>query len=386
MTADSTDRQEAPAPERPEAPARAAAPELTIVVPTFNERDNIRPLAALIDAALPGTAWELVFVDDDSPDGTAEEVRRLALADPRVRLIHRVGRRGLAGACIEGILSAVSPLVAVMDADLQHDERRLADMLAAFRADGTLDLVIGSRHAEGGSADAGFSRIRARGSEAATRLAKRLLKIEASDPMSGFFMVRRTSFHQVVLELQSQGFKILADMLSASRGRWKVAEVAYEFRARQHGQSKMDTAVALEFLGLLGARMTGGLVPIRFIMFVMVGFTGVFVQLAVVRLMLVFIPDHFAIAQSFGVLVAMTTNFMLNNALTYRDRSLSGMAFWRGLLSFYAVCFVGAVANVGVAESVHRIVPLWALASFVGAVVGALWNFVVSALVTWRAR
>ncbi|MCC6008679.1 MAG: glycosyltransferase family 2 protein [Rhodobacteraceae bacterium] len=387
MPADTTPAQTRPAKAARKRPSAAQpAPEVTIVVPTFNERENIRPLTDLVEAALPGVAWELAFVDDDSPDGTAEEVRALALEDPRVRLIHRVGRRGLAGACIEGILSSISPLVAVMDADLQHDESKLAEMLAAFRADDTLDLVIGSRHAEGGSAGEGFSRLRAWGSEGATRLAKRLLRIEASDPMSGFFMVRRTSFNQVVLELQTQGFKILADMLSASRGKWKVAEVAYEFRARQHGQSKMDTAVALEFLGLLGARMTGGMVPIRFIMFVMVGFTGVFVQLAVVRFMLVFIPDHFAIAQSFGVLVAMTTNFMLNNALTYRDRTLRGGAFWRGLLSFYAVCLVGAVANVGVAESVYRILPLWALASFVGAVVGALWNFVVSALVTWRAR
>jgi len=361
-------------------------PELSIVVPTFNERANVRPLVALLDTALAGRDWEVVFVDDDSPDGTAEEVRALAAEDRRVRVLHRVGRRGLAGACIEGILSSVAPVVAVMDADLQHDETRLPEMLDRMQADDRLDLVIASRHVEGGSTGGGFSGLRARGSAAATGLAKKFLRIEASDPMSGFFMVRRESFNQVALELQTQGFKILADMLSASRGRWQVAEVPYTFRARSAGESKMDSAVALEFLGLLVSRMTGGVVPIRFVLFVLVGFSGVFVQLAVVGVVLWVFGPSFALAQSIGVVAAMTTNFMLNNALTYRDRSLHGAAFLRGLLSFYAVCAIGAVANVGVAEAFYRALPFWPLASFVGAVIGALWNFVASALFTWRVR
>lgn len=365
---------------------RSALPELTVVVPTFNERDNVRKLVGLLDAALAGVAWEVVFVDDDSPDGTAREVRALAREDMRVRLIHRINRRGLAGACIEGILSSVSPLVAVMDADLQHDETRLREMLGLFRAQAELDLVIASRRIEGGSSEEGFSRVRRWGSDQATRLAKRMLRIEASDPMSGFFMVRRDSFNQVALQLQTQGFKLLADMLSASRGGWKVAEVPYVFRARQHGESKMDSAVAMEFLGLLGARMTGGFVPIRFVMFGMVGLSGVVVQLAVVRFMLVFMPAHFAIAQSIGVVAAMTSNYILNNMLTYRDRSLRGFAFWYGLLTFYAVCSIGAIANVGVAEGVYRVLPMWAVASLAGALVGAVWNFIASALFTWRAQ
>ena len=361
-------------------------PALSIVVPTFNERANIRPLLDLLGAALDGVAWEVIFVDDDSPDGTADEVRAAADTQDNVRIIHRIGRRGLSGACIEGMLSAQAPLVAVMDCDLQHDETLLRPMLEALQADPALDLVIGSRNVPGGSAGAGLSAFRKWASDAATDLTARALKITATDPMSGFFMVRRQSFHQVVVQLQSEGFKILADMLSASAGRWKVLELPYTFRPRQHGDSKMDSAVALEFLGLLAARMTGGLVSIRLVLFMLVGLSGVVVQLVCVRLMLWLATDSFLLAQTAGVFAAMTTNFIFNNALTYRDRALRGAAFLRGLLSFYAVCAVGAVANIGVAETVYQVIPSPEFASIAGAAVGAAWNFVASAIFTWRAK
>ena len=357
--------------------------DLTVVVPCFNEQPNIAPMVEKLTVALQGIDWEVVFVDDNSPDGTADAVREVAQNNSRVRLIHRIGRRGLAGACIEGILSSTAPLAAVIDGDLQHDESKLRDMYDAMQSGA--DIAIGSRNVEGGSAGTGLTAIRKKGSDMANSLAKRLMKIEATDPMSGFFMVRRESFNAIVTDLQTQGFKILADMLAASKGRWKTVEIPYIFRERQHGESKMDSAVTLEFLGLLASRMTGGLMPIRFVLFIMVGLSGVFVQLAAVWLALLVIPS-FAIAQTIGVIVAMTTNFFLNNALTYRDRKLTGTAMLRGLLSFYAVCSVGAVANVGVAELIFRLFPYWAFASVIGAIVGAFWNFLASSLVTWRTR
>ena len=361
-------------------------PELTVIVPCYNERANVRPLVDLLDKALAGIRWNVLFVDDDSPDGTAREVRALARERDDVRLLHRIGRRALAGACIEGILSSISPVVAVMDGDLQHDETKLAEMFSVLRERAEVDIVIGSRHVEGGSATGGLSAVRAWGSDVATKLARRLLKITASDPMSGFFMVRRERFNEVVTDLQTQGFKILADMLAASRGRWTVEEVGYEFRSRQHGESKMDTAITLEFLGLILSRITGGIFPIRFILFGLVGLSGVFVQLFGVWLFRNLGDGPFWLAQSFGVWLAMTTNFALNNILTYRDRMLKGAAWLRGLLSFYAVCLIGAVANVGVAEVIFDTFGGWAGASIAGAIVGALWNFVASSLVTWRVR
>jgi len=369
----------------PERAPEYNVPELSVVIPTFNEKDNVRPLVALLEKALKGRAWEAIFVDDDSPDGTAKEVRALGREKPNVRVIHRIGRRGLAGACIEGILSSVAPFAAVIDADLQHDETRLPVMLDALLGDEELDIVIGSRNVEDGSAGTGLSAVRKWGSDVATKMARKALRISASDPMSGFFMVRRESFNSVVLNLQSQGFKILADMLSASKGRWKIHEVGYTFRERQHGFSKMDSAVTLEFLSLLAVRMTGGVFSIRFILFMFVGLTGLAVQLIVLRIMLGLEPDGFAGGNTIAVIVAMTSNFVLNNALTYKDRTLRGREFFRGLLSFYAVCSIGAVANVGVSVVVFAALPFWALAAFCGALVGALWNFVASSLVTWKS-
>jgi dolichol-phosphate mannosyltransferase len=360
-------------------------PALTVVIPTFNERANVRPLVARLEAALDGIDWEAVFVDDDSPDGTAAEVTEVAAENHRIRLLHRKGQRGLAGACIQGILGSTAPVAAVIDADLQHDETRLRAMYDVLAADPALDLVIGSRNVAGGSSSGGLSRVRQWGSERATALTLRLLRIHASDPMSGFFMVRRPAFNEVATGLQGQGFKLLADMLAAARGRWKVAEVPYEFRPRVAGESKMDGTVALEFLGLLITRLTSGLLPIRLVLFGFVGLTGVFVQLAVVRLAMAAPGLGFEPAQALGVVVAMTSNFALNNAITWRERRLRGRAFLRGLISFYAVCSVGALINLGVASAVFHAVPEWALASVVGAVAGAIWNFWASLLVTWRA-
>jgi len=360
--------------------------ELTIVVPCFNERENVRPLYALLEAALAGVSWAVMYVDDDSPDGTADAVRELAQDHDNVALLHRVGRRGLAGACIEGILSSLSPIVAVMDGDLQHDETKLRAMLDKLRADPGLDLVIGSRHVAGGSADQGFSTTRSMGSRAATWLAQKLLGIRATDPMSGFFMLRRPRFNEIVTNLQTQGFKILTDILFATRRRWKVAEVGYEFRSRQFGESKLDLAIVLEFFALIISRLTGGILPIRFVLFVGVGLTGIVVQLVFLRLAMTVGDLPFYMAQSFGVWVAMTSNFALNNLLTYRDRMLRGAAWMRGLLLFYAVCFIGALMNVGIADLLHGNMVNWALASMAGAVVGALWNYVLSSLVTWRVR
>jgi len=359
---------------------------LTIVVPTYNEKLNVRPLVSLLDKALVDINWEVVFVDDDSPDGTADEVRELAITRLDVRVIHRIGRRGLSGACIEGILSSAAPYVAVMDGDLQHDETVLISMIASFNTDPELNLVIGSRNVEGGSSGNGLSGMRSFGSDVATVIARKLLKIQVQDPMSGFFMIKLESFREVVGEFQMQGFKILTDLLSASRGSWKIKEIPFVFKERQYGQSKMDSAVTLEYFGLILARLTGGAISIRFVLFLFVGLTGILVQLLMVGIFLNVMFLSFFCSQILAVILAMTSNFFLNNILTYRDQSLSGKYILFGLLSFYFVCSLGAVANVAVANLVYNFVPLWILASFSGSVISSLWNFMSSKWLTWRVR
>src|SRR5436853_2130915 len=357
---------------------------LSVIVPTFNERDNVTKLFHKLEATLAGIAWEVIFVDDNSPDGTSEVVRGLARQDSRVRCIRRIGRRGLSGACIEGILASSAPYAAVMDADLQHDETQLPKMLALLQS-GHRELVVGSRYVEGGSADS-FNKQRAGASALATELAKGVLRVKIADPMSGFFMIRRDRFEQLAPQLSTQGFKILLDIVATARGSLRLKEIPYTFGSRLHGESKLDSMVALDFLGLVLAKLTGDVVSLRFLLFAMVGSLGLVVHLAALAVALDLFNWPFPEAQGFGALVAMTSNFLLNNFLTYRDQRLRGFGILRGLLLFYLVCSVGLFANVGVAFSVYDQEPIWWLAGAAGALMGVVWNYAMSGLFVWRKR
>jgi dolichol-phosphate mannosyltransferase len=370
---------------RPQIPLQSAvAPQLSIIVPTFNERDNVTTLFRRLEATLAGIPWEVIFVDDNSPDGTCEVVRGLARADTRVRCVRRIGRRGLSGACIEGILASSAPCAAVIDADLQHDETQLPKMLALLQ-DGKFDLVVGSRYIEGGSADS-FDKQRAGASQLATEVAKRVLRVKIADPMSGFFMIRRDRFEQLAPQLSTQGFKILLDIVATARGELRVKEIPFTFGSRLHGESKLDSMVALDFLGLVLAKLTHDVVSLRFLLFAMVGSIGLLVHLTTLFVALEFFNAPFAEAQTAGALVAMTSNFILNNFLTYRDQRLKGLGILRGLLLFYLVCSVGLLANVGVAFSVYDQEPIWWLAGAAGALMGVVWNYAMSGLFVWRKR
>ncbi|WP_322517954.1 glycosyltransferase family 2 protein [Rhodopseudomonas palustris] len=362
----------------------STALQLSVVVPTFNERDNVELLFHKLEAALAGVAWEVIFVDDNSPDGTWNVVRELALREPRVRCIRRIGRRGLSGACIEGILAASAPFAAVMDADLQHDETQLAKMLGLLES-GSADLVVGSRYVAGGSADS-FDRQRAGFSALATAVARKVLKVEIADPMSGFFMIRRDRFEELAPRLSTQGFKILLDVVATGQGNLRTIEVPYSFGSRLHGESKLDSMVALDFLGLVLAKYSNDILSLRFILFALVGSTGVVVHFLTLYLVLMVFDQPFAEAQAAGAVVAMTSNFILNNFLTYRDQRLKGFAILRGLLLFYLVCGVGLIANVGVAFAVYNEHITWWLAGAAGAVMGVVWNYAMSGLFVWRKR
>ncbi|MBN9554387.1 MAG: glycosyltransferase family 2 protein [Alphaproteobacteria bacterium] len=357
--------------------------ELSIVVPTYKERGNVAELVRRLDAALAGIAWEAIFVDDNSPDGTAQAVKDLAAGDSRVRCLRRVGRRGLAGACIEGMLSSASPFVAVMDADLQHDEKVLPQMLARLK--GGADLVAGTRYVEGGNAGS-FSQSRGAISRLATRLTHRLVGTNLSDPMSGFFMMRRDRFDDIAPRLSPVGFKILLDIAATGGERLAIAEQPYVFGTRFDGESKFNAQIGVEFLGLLLAKMTGDLVDPRFLFFAIVGTVGLVVHLIALSLALAMIPDQFRAAQALATLVAMTSNFLLNNELTYRDRRLKGIAMFRGFLLFCLIGSVGALTNVDLASWLYSERQVWWVAGAAGAIMGALWNYAMSTLFVWRAR
>jgi dolichol-phosphate mannosyltransferase len=361
--------------------------ELSVVVPTYNERPNVAELVRRLDAALGHRCWEVVFVDDDSPDGTADAVRELARSDDRVRCLQRLGRRGLSRAVIEGVLSTSAPVFAVIDADLQHDETVLPamlDRLRGERATAPADVVVASRYAAGGSLE-GWAAERARMSRLATALAHRMVPTGLTDPMSGFFVMRRDTFDQAVRRLSGEGYKLLLDLLASVPGPIRLAEVPYAFRPRLAGESKLDSAVLWEFTLLLIDKRFGRWIPARFLLFSMVGISGVFVHFAVLSVLYKLAHLAFTASQAGATLVAMTSNYALNNSLTYRDQRHRGLGWWRGLLTFYAICGFGVVANVGVAGFLFERQGWW-LAAAAGALVGTVWNYAATRAVTWKAR
>lgn len=362
------------------APA-SPGPELAIIVPTFNEHDNVAELLRRLRVCLPQGSWEVIFVDDDSPDGTAARVREHAAEDGRVRCIQRIGRRGLASACVEGMLSSSAAFLAVIDADLQHDERLLPRMLEALRAE-DIDIVVGSRYASGGDLGDWDAR-RARLSRLATRISRTLVPAQLTDPMSGFFMIRREAFMQSQRHLSSIGFKILADLFASSPRELRFRELSYTFGTRQAGQSKFDSASAWDYAMLVLDKLVGRWLPVRFIAFSIVGALGVVVHFAVLSVAFRVLKSTFVESQAIAIACAMTFNFAVNNLLTYRDRRLRGLRWLRGWLTFMLACSLGALMNLGLAASLYRADHAWPLAALSGILVGAIWNYVATTLTTW---
>ena len=356
--------------------------DVAVVLPTYNEGKNIPEVIARVRSVLEGLSWEMIFVDDDSPDGTAEAILEYAKQDRRIRLVQRVGRRGLSSACIEGMLATSANYIAVMDADQQHDETILPKMLARLREE-ELDIVVGTRNAEGGSMGQ-FSAKRVLLSRLGRRISKSVCHCELSDPMSGFFLLRRGFLMDVVRRLQGEGFKILVDLLASAERRVRVGEIGYRFRLRKYGESKLDLLTAVEYLFLIVNKLTGGVVPTRFAVFALIGATGVVVHLACLAAMLYGLHFGFVASQTVATCVAMTENFFLNNLITYRDQRLRGMSMVSGLVSFWLACSFGAWANVSFAHSLLNLGLPWYGAGLGGVVLSSVWNYSVSNLFTWK--
>ena len=369
--------------ERSALPSDGGSLELAIILPTLNERDNLAPLVERIEAALGPRGWEVLVVDDNSADGTSDEARRLSLSDPRLRVIQRIGRRGLASAAIEGFCATAAPYAAVMDADHQHDPRLLADMLAAVKA-GDADVAVASRFAEGASTEEWGRPDREKLSGLANALARRLTGVDLSDPMSGYFLLPTATARRLVPRLSGIGFKILLDLLATSERPLKVRDFPMNFSARRSGESKLDRAIAFDFLAGLYDKSFGRVIPTRFALFGTVGAFGVLVHMAILYTVMLAAGTDFGWAQAIATFGAMTFNFWLNNWLTYRDKRLKEprAVFW-GWLGFIAACSVGAFANVAVATTLFdRGLPSL-LAALVGIAIGSVWNYALSSRFVW---
>lgn len=369
--------------------------QLGVVLPTFNERGNLRGMVDRLDAALAGIGWEVIVVDDNSPDGTADEARAMAQVDPRVRVIQRIGRRGLSSAAIEGMCASAAPVVAVMDADHQHDPALLPAMLAAVES-GDYDVAYASRFAEGASTEEWGRPDRVKASGVANAIARKVTGVDLSDPMSGYFMLRAATLRADAHRLSGVGFKILLDILATVDAPLRIKEFPMNFAARAEGESKLDRTVVFEFLVGLYDKWLGRIIPTRFALFGTVGALGVFVQLGVLWVMLHLVFGErfvygnwsesatFNVANTLAAVVAMTFNFVLNNELTYSDKRLRGLGpLLRGWAQFAITCSLGLLTNIGSAAALKSMGFNDVLAVVIGIVLGSVWNFALSNKFVW---
>lgn len=367
-----------------QSPIVAAGPELAVIVPTFNEVGNVQEIVNRLEVVLKGVRWEVIFVDDDSPDGTSLAVLEMSKRNAHVRCLKRVGRRGLSSACIEGMLSSGATYLAVMDADLQHDENILPVMLDQLRTN-QFNLAIGTRYMEGGGVGQ-WNATRQSSSRLATWVSQKILGVKLNDPMSGFFMISRQAFEPCVNRLSSMGFKILLDIVVSSPNALSYVEVPFHFRNRYSGESKLDQKVIWDYYLLLVDKTLGGYIPSSLVSFATIGALGVLVHMSVLALVLKVLGFSFEQAQSCAVLVAMVFNYYLNNLLTYRDQKLSGKDFWLGMFKFILACGIGAAANVGVASLFYKGYGYWYFSGLAGILVGLFWNYLATSLVVWPKR
>jgi dolichol-phosphate mannosyltransferase len=361
-------------------------PRLSIVLPTYNERDNVTPIAEQLLGLGNLYNLEIIFVDDDSQDGTADVVRYLAHIHPEVRLIRRVGRAGLSSAIKEGILDATGDLVVVMDCDGQHEPATVLDALQRLRETGA-DLLIGSRfHPE--ARIRGLSAKRERNSIWANAVARFSLPgyRQLTDYMSGFFVCRLQSVLPYVRQIDVNGFKFLYELLALSGGRLRVGEVPLQFQPRISGESKLNLAVVWDLgISILHTLLLRS-VPRRAISFALVGATGIATHFSIYYLSRHFFGASFESAQIFAVVSAATTNFLINNILTFRNQQLRGFPLLVGLLRFLLVTSMGMFANVGVSSALyHRSSGQPILAMFAGIAVDFVWKYAASSKFVWNS-
>ena len=359
---------------------------ITIVIPTFNEIKNISTLINQLLIIDFSSDFEIIIVDDNSSDGTAEKVRELVHNDKRIRLINRVGRSGLSSAIKEGCLCASGELVVVIDADGQHEPSYIKKALNCIDSS-KVDIVVGSRF-KTGSKIRGLSKKRERGSSLANALARLSLYGYYSyltDYMSGFFVFKRKVCLQFIEKIDVNGFKFFYELLAVSKGKFKVNEIPILFKERLHGNSKLDLPVVWDFFISLIHSFIRRIIPRRAVSFALVGSIGVFVQLFTIYFLIGVLNFAFRQVLPVGIIVAASSNFIINNLLTFRKNRLVGKSFFFGLFKFLLVSSLPIIANIGVTNLFYSQLSVNTFISQIGGIlVVFIWNYAASSKVVWN--
>ncbi len=369
--------------------------KLSVISPTFNEAENIPRLVEQLGLALSHIDYEILIVDDNSPDLTWSVAERISLTNPRVRVLRRMCNPGLGSAVIDGFSAAEGEALACIDADLQHDPRILPKMLAELY-EGS-DVVVGSRYVDGGGTGKWKWRRRF-GSWTATKMAQILLGVKLKDPMSGYFLMWRKDFARVQAQLNGNGFKILLEVLAKLQPS-VVKEIPYTFSSRKFGESKLSGKIVVQYLRQLWRLSKASrLVSDRLLKFAAVGSIGVIVNLVAMTLLLHLTRWHDWQASATASLLANVHNYVLNNMWSFADRTHRGLRVLKGYLSYFAMSAVGLAVTTGAyAGLTWSLMQLSILQSgiggfaslprlfcqFIAVSLGVYFNYELNKVITW---
>ena len=354
---------------------------LSIVIPTYNEGENITPLVERIHNAVSDYDYEILFVDDDSKDDTTDTIENLSASYP-VRVAVRKNERGLASAVVHGILNTTGQKVLVMDADLQHPPEVIPSLVKA--AEDGADIVVASRYVEGGGCQE-WGLFRKLVSRVSTTIAHIFLPQTrpVKDPMSGFFMFDRKVVENA--KLQPRGYKILLEILMEGKFQ-NVVEVPFTFVTRDEGESKLNTKQQIEYLRHIYSLMCRKGEMSRFIKFCLVGLSGVGVNMGLLWLLTEYAGLPYLLSATISVETSIITNFLLNNFFTFRGRSESGTKpFFQRLLKFNLVSLIGLGINLGLLSLFTEVFGIYYLVSnIIAIIIVTMWNYLLNTWWTWR--
>ena len=359
---------------------------ISIVIPTFNEVKNIIPLIKNLVALISNFEYEIIVVDDDSPDGTSEEVNKYMKFNKRIKLITRIGRSGLSSAIKEGLIFAQGKYLLVLDGDGQHHPSFVLDMIEEINMNKS-DIVIGSRFLKTSNLE-GLSNKRSQGSKIANKLARISLHknySKVTDYLSGCFCLEREKTKKFIRKIEINGFKFLYELLSLSKGDLVVKEVPLTFKERRFGYSKLDVAIVWDFLVSIIHNLTLRLLPRSAVSFGLVGISGIFVQLFVTSFLVEIFLIEFYKALPFAIMCAATSNFLINNQVTFRSERLKNLDLLIGLLKFLIVASLPVIANVGITTAFYKYISTDTFfAQIAGIAIVYAWNYLASSSFVWK--
>lgn len=355
--------------------------KISLIIPTYKEYANIRPLVERIHQALSSYDYEIVFVDDNSGDGTTELVTSLADKYP-VKIFVRQNKRGLATAVVDGLTHVAGQRVVVMDADLQHPPEVIPDLLRAL--DDKTDIAIASRYLPGGGTE-GWGLTRRIISRGAIVLAHLFLPRSQgiSEPLSGFFAFKKPVVAQA--KLQPIGYKILLEILMEGEFQ-RVSEVPYTFQTRSRGESKLSRHQQVEYLKHIYSLMKREGELRRVFKFALVGLSGVVVNEGLLWMLTEFVGWQYLVSAAFSIESSILSNFILNDCFTFADRrSARGNSRLTRLLKFNSVSLGGLGMNLGFLWLLTQVFGIYYLLSNLAAIgMAFLWNYLVNTRWTWK--